>query len=110
LASVTHLPFREHVFDLSFMVTVLLHVKPNKRKAAIFEASRVAKDFYNFDSIQGKPRISWFTKIFLKLNRQGLKYTQLTALVSLLISFPIERTQALRHNMKHETTYILEKE
>jgi len=110
LASATHLPFRDGVFDLSFMVTVLLHIHPNKRNATRLEAFRAAKKFYNFDSIKGKIRISWFTKIFLKLNKQGLGPTPLAALVSLFISFPIERIHSTWRSLKYGTTYILEEE
>jgi len=101
-ASATHMPFRNGVFDLSFMITVLLHIHPSKHFATISEASRVARRFYNLDSVGGKPKVSWFARIFIWLSSQGFKPTILVALMELLLSFPIERISRAWHSYNFE--------
>lgn len=93
LASATHLPFRNNVFDFSFMVSVLLHIHPNKREKTRLEALRTASHFHNMDDVAEK--VSVFPTFYHKLRSIHLKPKLFVAFLSLLFSFPIDRIRRI---------------
>lgn len=93
LASATHLPFRDKIFDLSFMVSVLLHIHPEKREQTRLEAFRTANHFHNMDDVAEK--ISVFPTVYYKLRSLHLKPNLFVAFLALLFVFPIDRIRRI---------------
>lgn len=93
LADATHLPFRDNVFDLSFMVSVLLHIHPSKREKTKLEALRTASHFQNMDDVA--KRVSIFPIFYYKFRSIHLKPKFIVAFLALLLSFPIDRIRRI---------------
>ena len=92
-ASASHLPFRDKMFNLSFMVSVMLHIHPNKHEQTRLEAFRTANRFYNMDDFAKK--VSVFPTFYQKLRSMHLKPNLFVAFLTLLFAFPIDRIRRI---------------
>lgn len=96
-ASVLHLPFRHKTFDVAFIIDVSLHIEPSKVKNLFLEATRVAKNVYNF---LGEYR-TVFPFILYSLKNIGLRPGRLIPYLALFLSFPLDRFRKLTFQQVH---------
>jgi len=92
-ASILHLPFKDKAFATGFMVEVLLHIQPNKRKETSKELDRVADNSYNF---LGEHR-TIIPFIFELLRTVPLKPLWLVIpYIAVFFAFPFDRLRKLK--------------
>lgn len=92
-ASVLRLPFKDKSFDVAYMVDVLFHIEPRKRKRSLKEARRVSKTFYNF-SMKHRTVFHRYFLAFRDLFRLKM-LIPFCLVLALYVSFPIDRVRKL---------------
>jgi len=91
-ASILYLPFKDKVFSAVFTVDILLHIQPEKRKAALNELDRVANHSYNF---LGEHR-TIIPFVFEFLGTVPLKPRRLIPYIAVFFAFPFDRLKKLK--------------
>lgn len=93
LASILYLPFKNRTFSASFSIDVLLHISPDKRKAALKELNRVAINPYIFLAEHRTISVFILYLIGICLPKFLVKFFPY---ISVIIAFPVDRIRKLK--------------